>query len=76
MFYPASHFRLSVSRRCRHRYKLHYLDDLAEVYRKSRPYLTMGEHVHGALRDLFSLPVEERSENRLIELMHNRWRKD
>jgi RecB family exonuclease len=63
-------------RQCRHRCKLHYVDDLAEVYRKPRPYLTMGEHVHAALRALFSLPVEERSEERLIELMRDRWRKN
>ena len=76
MPYPASHFRLSMFSQCRHRYKLHYVDDLAEVYRKPRPYLTMGEHVHAALRALFSLPVEERSEERLIELMRDRWRKN
>jgi CRISPR/Cas system-associated exonuclease Cas4 (RecB family) len=60
-------------RQCRHRYKLHYVDDLAVVYRKARPYLTMGEHVHGALRDLFLLPVEERTEEHLIQLMRDRW---
>jgi len=63
-------------RQCRHRYKLHYVDDLAKVYKKARPYLTMGEHVHGALSDLFSLPVEERSEDRLVQLMRDRWRKN
>lgn len=47
MPYQASYFRPSMFRQCRHRYKLHYVDDLAEVYRKPRPYLTMGEHVHG-----------------------------
>lgn len=62
-------------RQCRQRYKLHYVDDLAEVYKKARPYLTMGEHVHGALSDLYSLPVDERSEDRLIQLMRDRWRK-
>lgn len=76
MPYPASYFRLSMFRQCRHRYKLHYIDDLADVYKKARPYLTMGDHVHGALRDLFSLPVEERSEGRLIQLMRDRWRKN
>jgi len=59
---------------CRYRYKLHYVEDLADDYRKARPYLTMGDHVHGALRDLFWLPVEERSEDRLIQLMRERWR--
>jgi len=63
-------------RQCRHRYKLHYVDDLADDYKKARPYLTMGEHVHGALRDLFSLPVEDRSEDRLIQLMRDHWRKN
>ncbi len=76
MSYPASYFRLSMFRQCRQRYKLHYVDGLAQEYRKARPYLTMGEHVHGALRDLFLLSVGERSEDRLIELMRDRWRKN
>lgn len=76
MPYPASYFRLSMFRQCRQRYKFHYVDDLAEVYKKARPYLTMGEHVHGALRDVFSLPVGERSEDRLVQLMRDRWRKN
>jgi putative RecB family exonuclease len=76
MPYPASYFRLSIFRQCRRRYKLHYIDGLADIYRKPRPYLTMGEHVHGALRDLFLLAVEERSEGRLIQLMRVRWLKN
>jgi len=76
MPYPASYFRLSIFRQCRHRYKLYYVDDLADIYKKPRPYLTMGEHVHGALHDLFSLPLEERCEDRLIQLMRDRWRKN
>ena len=36
----------------------------------------MGDNVHGALRDLFLLPVEERSEDRLIQPMRDRWRGD
>ena len=47
MPYPASYFRLNMFRQCRQRYKLHYVDGLAQEYRKPRPYLTMGEHVHG-----------------------------
>jgi putative RecB family exonuclease len=76
MPYPASYFRLSMFRQCRWRYKLHYVDDLGDAYRKPRPYLTMGDNVHGALRDLFSLPVEERREERLIQLMRDRWRQN
>jgi len=76
MPFPASYFRLSMFRECRRRYKLHYVDGVADIYRKARPYLTMGENVHGALRDLFLLPVEERSEERLIQVMRERWRQN
>jgi len=76
MPYPASYFRLSMFRKCRRQYRLHYVDGLADDYRKARPYLTMGDHVHGALRDLFSLPVEERSGARLIQFMRDRWRQN
>lgn len=34
MPYAASYFRLSMFRECRHRYKLHYVDGLAQNYRK------------------------------------------
>jgi len=43
MPYPVSYFRLSMFRQCRHRYKLHYVDGLAQEYRKPRPYLMIGE---------------------------------
>jgi len=57
MPYPASYFRLSMFRQCRHLYKLHYVDGLAKECRKPRLYLTMGEHVHGALRALWAFPA-------------------
>jgi len=63
-------------RQCPRRYKLHYLDGLARDFAKARPYITMGEHVHGALHDLFLLPVKERSEERLVQLMRDRWRRN
>jgi putative RecB family exonuclease len=76
MSFPASYFRLNMFRQCARRYKLHYLDGLARDFAKARPYTTMGEHVHGALHDLFLLPVKERSEERLVQLMRDRWRRN
>jgi RecB family exonuclease len=72
----ASYFKLSMFRQCPRRYKLHYLDGLARDFAKARPYLTMGEHVHGALHDIFLLPAKERTEERLVQLMRDRWRRN
>jgi len=76
MPFLASYFKLNMFRQCPRRYKLHYLDGLARDFAKARPYITMGEHVHGALHDLFLLPVQERSEERLVQLMRDRWRRN
>jgi len=62
---------------CPRRYKLHYIDDLARVYRKPRPYFTMGEHIHAALKDFLSIvPVEERNASRLENLLREKWRRN
>jgi len=61
---------------CPRRYKFHYVDDLARTYIRPRPYYTMGDHVHAALRDFMSsVPVEERTSSRLEELLREKWRR-
>ena len=59
---------------CPRRYKFHYIDDLARIYGKPRPYFTMGDHIHAALRDFLTIvPVEERTVSRLENLLREKW---
>ena len=46
---------------CPRKYRFRYIDRLGPLYRKSRPYLTMGTNVHAALKDflLFRLKKEK-----------------
>jgi putative RecB family exonuclease len=74
--FRASAFRLRMFEQCPLRYKFHYVDDLARTYTKPRPYYTMGDHVHAALKDLLSsVPVEERTGARLEDLLREKWRR-
>lgn len=59
---------------CPQKYKFYYIDKLAYQYKIPRPYLIMGEHVHGALKDFFKLPVEKRSLEMLHQRLRYRWK--
>lgn len=75
--FRASSFRLNMFQLCPRQYKFHYIDDLARIYRKSRSYLTMGDHIHAALKDFLSVvPVEERTMPRLENLLREKWQRN
>ncbi len=75
--FRASSFRLSMFQQCPGRYKFHYIDDLARIYGKPRPYFTMGDHIHAALKDFLSIvPVEERTVARLENLLREKWQRN
>ncbi|HEY49346.1 MAG TPA: PD-(D/E)XK nuclease family protein [Dehalococcoidia bacterium] len=75
--FKASSFKLSMFRQCPRHYKFHYIDDLKTVYAKPRPYFTMGDHIHAALKDFLSIvPVEERNVSRLEGLLREKWRRN
>jgi len=72
-----SPFKLSMFLECPRRYKFHYVDDLAKEFKVPKPYLTMGENVHQALKEFFTkLEPEERNQERLEEILRNVWRKN
>ncbi|MCL4533879.1 MAG: PD-(D/E)XK nuclease family protein [Bacteroidetes bacterium] len=68
-----SPYKLAIFRQCPRRYKYHYVDGLLEQYRKPRPYLTMGAHIHDALRDFFSPRNLDRSYATMEALLRRRW---
>lgn len=62
---------------CAQKYKFTYIDDLAKEYKTPRPYLTMGAHVHNALKDFYEqYQPEERTYPHLEGLLRKRWREN
>ncbi|MCX7919869.1 MAG: PD-(D/E)XK nuclease family protein [bacterium] len=75
--FTASPFKLSIFLQCPQKYKFTYIDKLAAEFRTPRPYFTMGENVHSALRDFMGyVPIEERTEERLHHLLRSYWKKN
>lgn len=59
---------------CPQQYKFTYVDNLANEYKKPKPYLTMGAHVHNALKDFYEqLEPEQRTYEQLEKLLRKRW---
>lgn len=74
--FEASPFRLNMFLQCPRQYKFQYIDRLGGIYRKPRPYFTMGDHVHATLKDFLSVvPVDERNLSKLENLLREKWRR-
>lgn len=75
--FSASAFKLRMYETCPQQYKFTYIDGLADRYKKPKPYLTMGAHVHNALKDFYEqVEPTERSWDILEELLRKRWREN
>ncbi len=75
--FEASPFSLNMFQQCPRQYKFQYIDHLGDIYRKARPYFTMGDHVHAALKDFLSIvPVSERNSLKLEDLLRVKWRRN
>lgn len=75
--FKASPYKLKMFATCPLQYKFTYIDYLAKEYKKAKPYLTMGAHVHNALHDFYEkTKPEERTWERLEELLRTRWREN
>ena len=67
---------IATFRQCRQRYKYLYIDKLGDRYSRSRPYFTMGNHVHATLKDLFKLwPPDQRTLQAMESLLQRNWRR-
>ena len=72
--FEASPFKLNMFLQCPRQYMFQYIDRLGDIYRKPRPYFTMGDHIHAALKDFLSLvPVNERTPSKLEALLREKW---
>jgi putative RecB family exonuclease len=75
--FEASPFSLNMFQQCPRQYKFQYIDRLGDVYKKARPYFTMGDHVHATLKDFLSIvPVSERNLLKLEDLLRAKWRRN
>jgi putative RecB family exonuclease len=75
--FEASPFSLNMFQQCPRQYKFQYIDHLGDIYRKARPYFTMGDHIHAALKDFLSVvPVTERNLPKLENLLREKWRRN
>lgn len=75
--FRASAFKLRMFETCGQQYKFTYIDHLDREYKKPKPYLTMGAHVHNALHDFYEqLEPEDRTYDRLEQLLRKRWREN
>ena len=75
--FEASPFKLNMFLQCPKQYMFQYIDRIGDVYRKPRPYFTMGDHVHAALKDFLSLvPVSERTPSKLEALLREKWQRN
>jgi len=68
-----SPYRLQMFENCRQQFKFVVVDDLSDVYSSPKPYLTMGAHVHNALKDLYDVPAEDRTAEKAEALLRKRW---
>ncbi|MFA6027455.1 MAG: PD-(D/E)XK nuclease family protein [Patescibacteria group bacterium] len=72
--FKASAFKLKMFALCPQQYKFYYIDDLAKEFKKPKPYLTMGAHVHNALHDFYEkFPPKQRTWENLEKLLRKRW---
>lgn len=72
--FKASPFKIKMFETCPQQYKFTYIDDLAKEYKQPKPYLTMGAHVHNALKDFYEqLEVESRTYKELEKILRRRW---
>ena len=75
--FEASPFSLNMFQQCPRQYRFQYIDHLGDTYRKARPYFTMGDHVHAALKDFLSvIPASERNLPKLENLLRDKWRRN
>jgi len=67
---------IAVFKQCRQRYKFLHIDKLGDKYGKTRPYFTMANHVHAALKEFLSFqPVRLRTTATAEELLRKNWQR-
>ena len=75
MPFRASPTKLTLFRQCRRRYRFEYVERLGRRYKRARPHLVMGAHVHETLRVLYTrVPPDRRSPEIAERILRRVWR--
>ncbi len=72
--FRASPYKLEMFLECPAKYKFCYIDGLGKKFETPKPYFTMGENVHAALKEFFKLNPKERNYEKLEALLRQIWK--
>lgn len=65
---------LSIYEECPCKYKFHYIDGLAKLYRQEKSYLSFGESLHRTLEEFFKIrETTQRTKEKLSEILKRVW---
>lgn len=73
--FTISPYKLNLYLECPRRYWWNYINPETKSKQPTRPYFTMGDHVHNALKHFFNLPPSRRTKPVLIGLLNDHWQK-
>lgn len=73
--FTISPYKLNMYMECPRRYWWNYINPSTKSKHPERPYFTMGDHVHNALKHFFNLPDEKRTKKALLWLLDEHWKK-
>ncbi len=69
-----SYSMLSIYDECPQKYKFHYKEGLAKLYRQEKPHLSFGESLHKALEDFFKIKnIKDRTKDKLTDILKMVW---
>ncbi len=71
--FTISPYKLNLYLECPRHYWWNYINPSTRSLPVTKPYFTMGDHVHNALKLFFNLPLAERTKTRLLALLEQRW---
>lgn len=73
--YSISPYKLNMYLECPRHYWWNYINPSTRNQFPARPYFTMGDHVHNALKYFYNLPGDKRTKQVLIGLLETQWLK-
>lgn len=73
--FTISPYKLNMYLECPRHYWWNYINPSTRSKHPERPYFTMGDHVHNALKHFFNLPQEKRTKKAMMWLLDEHWKK-
>jgi putative RecB family exonuclease len=71
--YSISPYKLNMYLECPRHYWWNYINPSTRSLPQTKPYFTMGDHVHNALKHFFNLEPSRRSKPVLLQLLADHW---